>query len=216
MGRNASNLIHLASYRPLNTGNVPDQGYLSFLERIRNLPQGLLARVIAAESGGNPNAVSSAGAMGMMQLMPGTARRFGVANPFDARENERGGADYLARLLNMFHGNVAQALAGYNAGEGTVANALRRYGERWFSRMPAETQNYVNRIMRGYNHYGASPGGQVINNNNQSVGPTTVTISGVSDPQRAARLVSEKLDRTQANAQRYMRGTYRRPGQTAS
>jgi soluble lytic murein transglycosylase-like protein len=92
--------------------------------------------VIHAESAFRPNAISEAGAQGLMQLMPATAERFAVDNPFDARQNIRGGVRYLAWLLKRFNGNQVLALAGYNAGEASVDeyNGVPPY---------AETQTYV-------------------------------------------------------------------------
>jgi hypothetical protein len=96
----------------------------------------LVRAVIHAESAFRPNAISEAGAQGLMQLMPATAERFAVDNPFDARQNIRGGVRYLAWLLKRFNGNQMLALAGYNAGEASVVehNGVPPY---------AETQSYV-------------------------------------------------------------------------
>jgi hypothetical protein len=107
----------------------------------------LIHAVISAESGFNPNAVSPAGAQGLMQLMPATAKRFGVNNSFDPIANMHGGARYLRWLLNLFKNNVSLALAGYNAGE----NAVIKYGYK----IPPykETQTYVPRVLRFYQHY---------------------------------------------------------------
>jgi soluble lytic murein transglycosylase-like protein len=107
----------------------------------------LIHAVISAESGFNPNAVSPAGAQGLMQLMPATARRFGVTNTFDPIANMHGGARYLRWLLNLFKNNVSLALAGYNAGE----NAVIKYGYK----IPPykETQTYVPRVLGFYQHY---------------------------------------------------------------
>lgn len=100
---------------------------------------GLVYAVIDAESGGDPAAISRAGAMGLMQLMPATSAQYGVMNPFDPTANVDGGVHYLRDLLHRYHNNVTYALAAYNAGPGTVDAA---HG------VPAipETRAYVARI----------------------------------------------------------------------
>jgi Transglycosylase SLT domain len=104
----------------------------------------LVFLVIEQESHFRTRAVSPKGAQGLMQLMPGTARRFGVKRPFDPVENIRGGTQYLKELLSMFNNRVDLALASYNAGEGRVLN----YGNR----VPPfkETREYVRRISARY------------------------------------------------------------------
>jgi hypothetical protein len=109
----------------------------------------LVFLVIEQESHFHPRVVSPKGALGLMQLMPGTARRFGVSRPFDPAENIRGGTQYLKDLMTMFGGRVDLALASYNAGEGRVLD----YGNR----VPPfkETREYVKRISARYrNHVG--------------------------------------------------------------
>ena len=100
--------------------------------------------LVRVESGYNPSAVSRKGAMGLMQLMPSTASRHGVRNPFDPEDNVRGGVRELARLLELYAGNLQLALAAYNAGEG----AVQKYGG-----IPPfqETRDYVVRILSMYN-----------------------------------------------------------------
>jgi soluble lytic murein transglycosylase-like protein len=112
----------------------------------------LVHAVISAESQYNQYAVSRTGAMGLMQLMPDTARRYGVQNMMDPAENIQGGVRYLADLLVMFKGRIDLAVAAYNAGE----NAVIRYGHT----IPpyAETRTYVPRVLAFYHSFQSRKG----------------------------------------------------------
>ncbi|MCU0540361.1 MAG: transglycosylase SLT domain-containing protein [Desulfobacterales bacterium] len=106
-----------------------------------NLAPGLIRSVIRAESGFRVDAVSRAGAKGLMQLMPETAAELGVSDPFDIRQNIDGGARYLRRMLDRFDGDLRLALSAYNAGPGAV--------EKYAGEVPyAETRSYVERVLR--------------------------------------------------------------------
>ncbi|UQZ89394.1 hypothetical protein C4J81_09365 [Deltaproteobacteria bacterium Smac51] len=122
------------------------QGHIMDAAAIYNLDPALIAAVIKSESAFDSQAVSWAGAQGLMQLMPGTARDMGCRDPFDPRQNIMGGSRYLRLMLNRFGGDVTLALAAYNAGPERVAR-------RW--RVPdiPETKNYVVIVMRNYDKY---------------------------------------------------------------
>jgi len=118
-----------------------------------NVDPSLVRSVVKVESNFNPNAVSRKGAMGLMQLMPSTARSLNVSNPFDPQQNVDAGVRHLRRLLDSYGGDVRLSLAAYNAGSGAVA---RSAGVPRFR----ETQNYVRRITNLYNG-GSEPGSYI-------------------------------------------------------
>lgn len=120
--------------------------------RLYQLPEPFIRAVMRVESDFNPTVVSRAGAMGLMQLMPKTARSMGVSDPFDARQNILGGARYLRILANRFKGDLVLTVAAYNAGEGAVQK---------YKGIPPykETQRYVRRVLKHYYSYrsGSAP-----------------------------------------------------------
>jgi len=120
------------------------------ISKMYKLPPTLVHAVITAESSYNPNAISRAGAVGLMQLMPETAKRFGVSNRRDPKQSIYGGSRYLRHLLKLFKNDLSLALAAYNAGEG----AVKKYGNK----IPPykETRNYVNKVIRYYKKYRSS------------------------------------------------------------
>jgi hypothetical protein len=125
----------------LPTSNTHYDAYIEEHARIAGLSPDLVRAVIQVESAFNPKAVSPKGAMGLMQLMPATARELGVTDPFHPGENIRGGVQYLKQLMDRYDQKVELALAAYNAGPESVA----RYGD-----VPPyrETQAYVKKVTR--------------------------------------------------------------------
>jgi soluble lytic murein transglycosylase-like protein len=120
---------------------------IAAVARKQGVHRALLQSVVATESSGNPYAISPKGAIGLMQLMPSTARLYGVKDPINPHANLRGGARLLRYLINKYHGNLRLALAAYNAGEGNV----QKYGNH----VPPfhETQSYVATVLSRYQRY---------------------------------------------------------------
>jgi soluble lytic murein transglycosylase-like protein len=143
----------ISAYSPVKTSS----GYLAASHRYaplvqkaareHSLDRALLQAMIAAESGFDPRAVSPKGAVGLMQLMPETARRYGVRNLYDPAENIQGGAKYVRDLMRKFNNDLSLTLAAYNAGE----DAIVQYGNR----IPPyrETLQYVPRVLTLYRQY---------------------------------------------------------------
>ena len=131
----------------LGLAPAPTESHIDASARRYGLDPLLVRAVIQTESNFDPRAVSPKGAVGLMQLMPQTAQRYGVENRFDPAQNVEGGVRYLRDLLAMFDGNLTLALAAYNAGEGAVL----KYGRR----VPpyAESQQYVVKVRAFYDGF---------------------------------------------------------------
>lgn len=147
--RMPSAYTHKPLQKPAN--KVQYDRIVAEIARTYGLDSALLHAVISVESGYSPTAVSRKGAAGLMQLMPMTAKRYGVIDSFDPVQNLHGGARHLQYLLKIFDNDISLALAAYNAGEGSVL----KYGNR----IPPfrETVNYVPQVLDFYQMYQAGP-----------------------------------------------------------
>lgn len=140
----ASTISRPAVENQPTTSQLPFDTAVHAGAKASSLEPALIHAVIAVESGHNPKALSPRGARGLMQLMPATAQRFQVRDPYDPGQNILGGAKYLRELHDLFNGDLTLMLAAYNAGP----NAILRYGKK----VPpyAETRDYVPKVMRLY------------------------------------------------------------------
>lgn len=117
-----------------------------------NIDPKLILSIIKTESNFNPNAKSSAGAMGLMQLMDFNCETYGVKNPYDIEENIRGGVAHIKEYIDMFDGNLEMGLMAYNGGPGNMSRRGVKSSEDLY-KMPKETQNYVPKVLKYYNEY---------------------------------------------------------------
>lgn len=145
--RMASDLTSQAMrMRPSAYGDTAFDQYIRQASQQHGLPFALIKAVVHQESQFNPNAVSHAGAQGLMQIMPQTGQLLGLSNPFNPRENIMAGSAYLKEMMKRYNGNVALALAAYNAGPGAVdaAGGVPNY---------SETKGYVQKVLEYYGKY---------------------------------------------------------------
>ena len=148
------------------------------VERQYGLPRGFLNQIKNQEW--DPNEpVSKAGAMGPFQFMPGTAKDYGLKDPFDLRESSDAAGRYFRDLLKMFNGDIEKAAAGYNWGQGNVQKDIAEHGEAWKDYLPPETQKYIANLNRA--GFVAQPGqGVKISISNATGGNTNVTVSALA------------------------------------
>lgn len=145
---------NVSSMKPANLHSSPYEKvlepYINTLAVEHGLDPKLVKAVIRAESAFNPSATSPKGAMGLMQLMPGTAMDMGVQDPYHPLQNIKGGIGYLKEMLRLFDNNLVLALAAYNAGP----NAVKQFGG-----VPPydETRQYIQRVLQYYSHYKSTP-----------------------------------------------------------
>lgn len=143
---NALKASNLGMEIPNVSSKAPKAQILSMIDKVakkHGVDEKLVRALVRQESGFNPNATSHCGAMGLMQLMPATAKGLGVTEPYNPVQNVEGGVKYLKSMLNKYNGNVILALAAYNAGPGAVDK---------YDGVPPykETQNYVKSILANY------------------------------------------------------------------
>lgn len=154
---------------------------LNSIEKNSGLPSGLLSGVYFAESSNGKNLLSPKGAKGPFQFMDSTAMQYGVKDPFDFSQSAAGASKYFAYLKKKFHNDIRKILAGYNAGEGNVDNAVknaRKYGGSWedYLPKPQETIPYINKVLKNM----ANSQHTTVTVNNQTGGNATVALSTVA------------------------------------
>ena len=177
------------------------------------LPPGFLHAVSQVESGGNPNAVSPKGAEGAFQFMPGTARQYGLANPFDPVASAYAAGRMFRDLLKHYGGNLTKVVAAYNWGSGNLDRDIRQHGAMWQNFLPKETHDYLDRVAGALSHYNA-PGYAVaggVTNHVRHGGSynfkTDITVNGSKDAVQTARAIGDQQRRVHADIIRNTQGS---------
>lgn len=179
LGSTTSASARIGGLNPRNAAQSKVEHFRTLIDQAAqrySVDAALLSAVVEVESAGNPRAVSRAGAQGLAQLMPATARELGVQDPLDPAQNLDGAAKYLRQLLGQFKGDISKALAAYNAGAGNV----QKYGG-----IPpfAETQAYVPAVLTAYDGYRQEP---ATADSTASTTPLVAAASGPPDPVAAS------------------------------
>lgn len=183
-GRSAADMA--AANSPSSAPPTDAQGRLTSLESKYGLPAGLLDTIWNTESGRGKNMRSGAGAMGHFQFMPATAKEYGLQNPDDFNESSDAAARKLRDLLKMYKGDVGQAAAAYNWGQGNLNN-------KGMANAPAETRNYVSKVLAGVRNGGGGGSNTTVNVDNITVNTKATDADGI------ARAIKPSLEYTYAN-----------------
>ncbi len=150
-------LAAIAAANGTLSGDSTYDAYISEASAEYGVPKNLIKAVISCESSFNPNAVSSSGAVGLMQLMPATARSLGVTNSYDPRQNIMGGTKYLSSLIKNFDGDLILAMAGYNMGGNRVKNlgiTPNSPNESAYDSIPSGVMSYAKKVISKMAQYG--------------------------------------------------------------
>ena len=202
-----------SSYTPSSSGSYNGK-YADIINKHaskNNVDPNLIAAIIQTESSFNPNAKSGAGAAGLMQLMPGTAKGLGVSNSYDPDQNVAGGTKYIASLLKKYNGNLEYALAAYNAGPGNVDKWIKagKMGNIPF----AETKAYAPKVLANYSSISSGTNSPTSNSSSatkvkttSSDGKTTTEVINATAKEKADAVRETKLDISSKESDLYQLG----------
>ncbi len=168
-----------------------------------NVDPNLLAAIIHRESNGDPTQISARGAKGLMQLMPDTAKQYGVSNPFDPAQNVDAGAAFLAQLSKHYRGNAFETIGAYNWGQGNMDSYIKT-GHGFFTaknptgELPSETRDYVRNVLRDYGQYSAAASQPSVN----ITGPITINVPAGTHPDAMKGVIADGMRDFAANQNR--------------